>query len=146
MAAEGSFSDIINDGDLLLRVNLIHEHAHKHGDRAHVHGHGHYGHYHYNGGLQDDMHKGHSHTHGHGHEHDHGETETLRKLQIMLEHWIEHGESHAGDYKEWAEKASQAGEEEIAKEIHLAINDSDSIKNHLKRAKAILAAKLVLKK
>jgi len=146
VAAEGSFSDIINDGDLLLRVNLIHEHAHKHGDRAHVHGHGHYGHYHYNGGLQDDMHKGHSHTHGHGHEHDHGETETLRKLQIMLEHWIEHGESHAGDYKEWAEKASQAGEEEIAKEIHLAINDSDSIKNHLKRAKAILAAKLVLKK
>ena len=146
VAAEGAFSDIINDDDLLLRVNLIHEHAHKHGDKAHVHGHGHYGHYHYNGGLQDDMHKGHSHTHGHGHEHDHGETEALRKLQIMLEHWIEHGESHAGDYKEWAAKASQAGEEEVAKEIHLAINDSDSIKNHLKRAKAILAAKLVLKK
>jgi cobalt/nickel transport system ATP-binding protein len=146
VAADGTFSDIINDDDLLLRVNLIHEHAHQHGDTAHVHGHGHYGHYHYNGGLQGDMHKGHSHSHGHGHEHDHGETETLRKLQVMLEHWIEHGDSHADNYKEWAAKASQAGEEEIAKEIHLAINDNESVKNHLKRAKAILAAKLVLKK
>jgi cobalt/nickel transport system ATP-binding protein len=144
MAAEGAFSGIINDDDLLLRVNLIHEHAHQHGNKAHVHRHGHYGHYHYDGGLQDNMHKGHSHSHGH--DHDHGETETLRKLQIMLDHWIEHGDSHVDDYKDWAAKASQAGEEEIAKEIHLAVNDSESVKGHLKRAKAILAAKLVLKK
>ncbi len=144
VAAEGTFSDIINDDDLLLKVNLIHEHAHQHGDMAHVHGHGHYGHSHYSGGLQDDMHKGHSHSHGH--DHNQGETETLRKLQVVLEHWIEHGESHADNYKEWAAKASQAGEEEIAKEIHLAINDQESVRHHLKRAKAILAAKLVLKK
>ncbi len=144
VAAEGTFSDIINDDDLLLKVNLIHEHAHRHGDMAHVHGHGHYGHSHYGGGLQDDMHKGHSHSHGH--DHNQGETETLRKLQVVLEHWIEHGESHADNYKEWAAKASQAGEEEIAKEIHLAINDQESVRHHLKRAKAILAAKLVLKK
>lgn len=144
VAAEGTFSDIINDDDLLLRVNLIHEHAHRHGDMAHVHGHGHYGHSHYSGGLQDDMHKGHSHSHGH--DHNQGETETLRKLQVVLEHWVEHGESHADNYKEWAAKASQAGEEEIAKEIHLAINDHESVRHHLKRARAILAAKLVLKK
>ena len=62
----------------------------------------------------------------------------------LLEHWIEHGDSHAENYKEWAAKASEAGEEEIAKEIHLAIDDSETVKNHLKRAKAILAAKLVL--
>jgi cobalt/nickel transport system ATP-binding protein len=146
VAADGTFSDIINDDDLLLRVNLIHEHTHYHGDTAHVHRHGHYGHYHSNGGPQDDMHKGHSHSHGHGHEHHQGETETLRKLHIMLEHWIEHGDSHADDYREWAAKASETGEEEIAKEIHLAIDDNESVKNHLKRAKAILAAKLVLKK
>jgi hypothetical protein len=64
----------------------------------------------------------------------------------MLDHWVEHGDSHIETYREWAAKASQAGEEEIAKEIHLAIADSDSVKDHLKRAKAILAAKLVLKK
>jgi len=90
-----------------------------------------------------DNHKHHSHHHDHDHSHDTGD---LRKLQAMLEHWIEHGDSHVDTYREWAEKASRAGEEEIAKEIHLAITDSDSIKNHLKRARAILAAKLVLKK
>jgi cobalt/nickel transport system ATP-binding protein len=147
VAASGPFPDIIRNDDLLLKVNLIHEHAHYHGDKAHVHRHGHYGHYHANGGSMHDNHKGH-HTHGHthGHEHEHGDGETLRKLQVMLEHWIEHGDSHADNYKEWAARASEAGEEEIAKEIHLAIDDNEAVKSHLKRAKAILAAKLVLKK
>lgn len=148
VAADGTFADIIADEDLLLKVNLIHEHAHGHGDKAHVHRHGHYGHFHFNGGTGDDMHKGHSHSHGHGHGHDHSHegVETLRNLQAMLEHWIEHDESHVENYKEWAMKASEAGEEEIAKEIHLAIQESDAVKSHLKRAKAILAAKLVLMK
>ena len=92
------------------------------------------------------MHKGHSHTHDHEHGHDHDQTETLRKLQMMIDHWIEHNDSHVENYREWASKASGAGEEEIAKEIHLAISESDAVKNHLKRAKAILAAKMVLRK
>jgi hypothetical protein len=92
------------------------------------------------------MHKGHTHGHSHGHEQDHDLIETLRKLQLMIEHWIEHGDSHIENYREWATKASEAGEEEIAKEIHLAIGDTESLKDHLKRAKAILAAKLVLKR
>jgi hypothetical protein len=64
----------------------------------------------------------------------------------MLDHWVEHDDSHVESYREWAGKASAAGEEEIAREIHLAIDDSASVKSHLKRAKAILAAKLVLRK
>ncbi len=144
IAADDAFQDIITNDDLLLMVNLIHEHAHYHGDMTHVHRHGHYGHIHANGGQREDMHKGHSH--GHSHEPPRAETETLRRLQVMLDHWIEHGDSHVENYREWAGKASAAGEEEIAKEIHLAIEDSKSVKNHLKRAKAILAAKLVLKK
>ncbi len=146
VAADGTFADIINDDSLLLRVNLIHEHKHYHGDTAHAHSHGHFGHYHSIGGLQDAMHKGHSHSHGHIHGSNPEETETLRKLHSMLEHWIEHGDSHDDSYREWATRASEAGEEEIAKEIHLAINDNDSLKSHLKRAKSILAAKLVLKR
>jgi len=145
VAADGSFSDIIANDDLLLKVNLIHEHAHHHGDKAHVHRHGHYGHFHTTGGTMHDNHKHHSHSHSHGNEQPHG-TETLRKIQIMLDHWIEHDDSHVESYREWAAKASEAGEEEIAKEIHLAIGENESVKNHLKRAKAILAAKLVLRK
>lgn len=148
LAGDGPIGDIIGNDDLLLSVNLIHEHAHKHGGTAHVHRHGHFGHYHENGGKQNDMHKGHSHSHGHGHEHEHSPqgTEDLKKLLVMLDHWIEHDDSHVESYSEWAGKASAAGEEEIAREIHLAIDDSASVQGHLKRAKAILAAKLVLRK
>ncbi len=143
LAADGAFQDVITNDELLLKVNLIHEHAHYHGDTAHVHRHGHYGHVHANGGAMHDNHKHHSHSH----DDEHGQgTEDLRKLQLLLEHWIEHGDSHMENYREWAEKASAAGEEEIAKEIHMAIDDNESVKSHLKRAKAILAAKLVLKR
>jgi cobalt/nickel transport system ATP-binding protein len=143
IAADGLFHDIIVNDELLLRVNLIHEHAHYHGDTAHVHRHGHFGHIHADGGAMHDTHK----HHVHGQEHGHGPgIEDLKKLLVMLDHWIEHGDSHVENYREWAGKASAAGEDEIAKEIHLAVDDSEAVKNHLKRAKAILAAKLVLRK
>jgi cobalt/nickel transport system ATP-binding protein len=143
VAADGPYYDIVKNEELLLKVNLIHEHAHRHGDKAHVHRHGHFGHVHETGGDMHDSHK--HHTHSHDHEHGPG-AEDLRKLQLVLVHWIEHGDSHRENYREWAEKASAAGEEEIAKEIHLAMDDSEAVKSHLKRAKAILAAKLVLRK
>jgi len=153
-----------------------HVHEHCHGPETHVHPHGHehehpYGHdadpghihcgneadhHHHHDqdgqaqrseGGREIMHKGHSHGHSHDHEPHHQETTgDLRKLLMMLEHWIEHDDSHVASYREWADKASAAGEEEIAREIHLAIDDSASVQGHLKRAKAILAAKLVLRK
>lgn len=144
VAADDELRRVLDNDELLLSVNLIHEHAHMHGGTRHAHRH--YGHHHHIEGTDADMHKGHSHGHSHDHGHSHEETEGLKKLLAMLEHWVEHGDSHVESYREWADKASHAGEEEIAREIHLAIDDSDSVKSHLKRAKAILAAKLVLKK
>lgn len=38
----GSATNVLGDQDLLLRVNLIHEHIHRHGDVAHRHIHSHY--------------------------------------------------------------------------------------------------------
>ena len=94
------------------------------------------------------MHDNHKHHHAHDHAHEHADagTEVLRKLQAMLEHWVDHSDSHVESYQEWAARASEAGEEEVAKEIHLAISGSDAVKNHLKRAKAILAAKMMIRK
>jgi energy-coupling factor transporter ATP-binding protein EcfA2 len=143
IAADGAFHDLIANDELLLRVNLIHEHAHYHGGTAHVHRHGHFGHFHEEGGAMHDNHK--HHVHGRVHDHGPGD-EDLKKLLLMLDHWIEHGDSHGENYREWAGKASVAGEDEVAREIHLAVDDSEAVKNHLKRAKAILAAKLVLRK
>lgn len=86
------------------------------------------------------------HGHHHGHSHGAQESEGLRKLRAVLDHWIEHGDSHLESYREWAEKASAAGEEEVAREIHLAIRESESVRDHLKRARDIAAAKLVVRK
>jgi cobalt/nickel transport system ATP-binding protein len=38
----GSAEEVLRDEDLLLRVNLIHEHMHYHGKTAHTHRHSHY--------------------------------------------------------------------------------------------------------
>ncbi len=38
----GSCEDLLRDEDLLLRVNLIHEHVHYHGEAVHRHRHSHY--------------------------------------------------------------------------------------------------------
>jgi cobalt/nickel transport system ATP-binding protein len=48
VAADGPPVDVLSNRQVLLAVNLIHEHAHRHGDVTHVHGH--------------------AHTHGHAHE------------------------------------------------------------------------------
>jgi cobalt/nickel transport system ATP-binding protein len=42
MEKTGSAIDILKDEELLLRVNLIHEHIHRHGGMAHRHIHSHY--------------------------------------------------------------------------------------------------------
>jgi cobalt/nickel transport system ATP-binding protein len=39
----GTASEILNDEELLISVNLIHEHKHKHGKEEHRHFHSHYG-------------------------------------------------------------------------------------------------------
>jgi cobalt/nickel transport system ATP-binding protein len=39
----GTASEILNDEELLISVNLIHEHKHKHGNEEHRHFHSHYG-------------------------------------------------------------------------------------------------------
>ena len=38
----GTTEEILQDEDLLLKVNLIHEHIHYHGNQAHIHIHSHY--------------------------------------------------------------------------------------------------------
>jgi nickel/cobalt exporter len=92
------------------------------------------------------MHDQHGQHHHHAEVQDTAEDETLQKLLILLDHWIEHEGSHAEEYKAWAAKADAAGEQEVAREVHLAIEGGESVRGHLKRARSVLAAKLVLKR
>ena len=43
LAADGPTGEILADGDLLRRVNVVHEHAHRHGGTWHLHSHFHGG-------------------------------------------------------------------------------------------------------
>lgn len=47
--AVGSADEILQDEDLLLKVNLIHEHMHYHGKTAHTHRHSHYAYHRHTG-------------------------------------------------------------------------------------------------
>ncbi len=40
IVADGSPIEILKDKDMLLKVNIIHEHTHRHGDITHIHSHG----------------------------------------------------------------------------------------------------------
>ncbi len=54
----GTVDEVLKDNELLVRVNLIHEHTHRHGDSVHSHIHSHY--------LFHDHDDGHDEGQGHG--------------------------------------------------------------------------------
>ena len=49
------------------------------------------------------------------------------KLKALLGYWIDHNEEHSQEFKEWAEKARQMGEAEVADEILLAVQSMDKV-------------------
>jgi len=57
----------------------------------------------------------HHDDHHHGH-HDHEVKSELtfdEKLIKLLDHWLKHNDDHAGNYRDWAEKASQNQLEDV---------------------------------
>ena len=44
----------------------------------------------------------------------------LKKLEILLEHWVEHNEEHAGEFREWAEKSKDLSGGTVAQKINSA--------------------------
>lgn len=63
------------------------------------------------------------HDHHHHHHHAAGPQPQATlddKLRVLLPHWVEHNAEHAADFREWAEKAHQAGLQGVAEEIELA--------------------------
>lgn len=143
--AQGTPLEILRDEELLLRANLIHEHEHLHGDIAHEHSHygphEHHEHAHEHG----EKGPGHSHEHSHepGHAHRHGhneeekkpETDFDKKIKILLDHWAEHNSEHARTYLEWAGKAEEAGEEELARILREIAVQSEKLNELFKEAK-----------
>ena len=54
-------------------------------------------------------------------------SEEKSRLKIILAHWVEHNEDHSREFREWAEKARQMGEEDVADEILQAVGNMDKV-------------------
>jgi phage shock protein A len=58
----------------------------------------------------------------------------MEKLQILIEHWIEHNEEHADEFMKWAERAKSAGNEAIYDDILKAIEKLHDANENLRAA------------
>jgi rubrerythrin len=47
------------------------------------------------------------------------------KLKTLLKYWIAHNQDHSAEFKEWAEKAGNMGEAEVAADIKHAVTQMD---------------------
>lgn len=57
------------------------------------------------------------------------------KLAHLVEHWIEHNESHSKSFRDWAVKIKAAGFGDAAKEILVAAKKMDESTESLKKTK-----------
>lgn len=56
----------------------------------------------------------HDHDHHHGHAHSHAPLSFSDKLLKLLDHWIQHNDHHAEDYRKWAGEARDNGQAAVA--------------------------------
>ena len=59
----------------------------------------------------------------------------MQKLSVVIEHWIEHNESHMGEYRKWAERAGDLGLERVKAEIEEAVGMLTQSNRHLDQAR-----------
>jgi hypothetical protein len=80
----------------------------------------------------------HTHQHGsdhhHGHAHSHSPLSFSEKLIRLLDHWIQHNDHHAEDYRQWAQDARENGQTEVADLLESAIELTGSISDRLREA------------
>ena len=55
------------------------------------------------------------------------------RLKTLLSYWVEHNEEHSQEFKEWAEKAKEMGEADVAREIMQAVDNMDKVSEILSR-------------
>ena len=58
----------------------------------------------------------------------------LGKLKILLHHWLEHNNDHAGVYRDWAEKASALGNQELSDILEKLYHETKKLNKLLEEA------------
>ena len=83
-------------------------------------------------------HHDHDHHH-HGHSHDtSGEMPFEEKLARLLAHWIKHNDDHAGSYRDWAGKARNGNQGDVADVLDQVAEMTEEITTKFKEAQSIL--------
>ena len=57
-----------------------------------------------------------------------------KKLSVIIEHWIEHNESHMNEYKKLAQTAKELGLDSVRAGIEKAMEMLVQSNNHLEKA------------
>jgi len=57
-----------------------------------------------------------------------------KKLSVVIEHWIEHNESHQGEYQKWAQTAGELGLDSVQTGIEEAMEKISQANQHLSKA------------
>jgi hypothetical protein len=64
--------------------------------------------------------------------------EEREKLSIVIEHWIEHNQSHMVEYRKWAQRAGELGLEMVKAAIEEAIEGIFQCNTYLLKARKAL--------
>ncbi len=87
--------------------------------------------------MHDENHEGH-HKHVRENDPEHGVANDVKKLKVLLEHWIEHNASHAQNYVDWAQKAVFAQKDPVAQELRSAAELTERISEHFRKARDLI--------
>ncbi|MDI6761517.1 MAG: hypothetical protein QME83_00665 [Thermodesulfobacteriota bacterium] len=60
--------------------------------------------------------------------------EEKKRLSVVIDHWIEHNESHMAEYRKWAQKAEELGLDVVKAEIEGAVEKLDQCNHSLQKA------------
>jgi nickel/cobalt exporter len=66
--------------------------------------------------------------------------EEKKRLSVVIDHWIEHNQSHMSEYKKWAEKAGTLNLGGVQTEIEEAIGKLSLVNDHLEQAMKALTS------
>jgi len=63
-----------------------------------------------------------------------GKMEEKKRLSVVIDHWIEHNESHMAEYRKWAQKAEELGLDVVKHEIEDAVEKLNQCNHSLQKA------------
>jgi hypothetical protein len=64
----------------------------------------------------------------------------LEKLKKLLPHWMEHNDEHAKTYKDWAERMSSLGKEELSEVLKAIYHESHKLRKLFEEALRVVDA------